>query len=321
MTTKRSKYFKKKKEDEESSSESQDSYSDASYKDNSSSEQSGSGSRPQSETEYPESEDGIKVKRRRTDSQVSTPEREDYSPGSMNPKSLKFLELLKDNNNREWFNENKHLYDSSRKDYESFIDELVHNLTQYDTEVPELPVKDFTFRLYRDVRFSHDKTPYKTHYASVFSRTGKKGPFAGYYITISGESCRIGAGYFPFGDRDTSQRKFQVLRDEIAQDSSRFKSRLTKIQRNSGDAIFTSSHQNEQGIIEEFLAVNEFAAMKRCPAGYEKTHPDVKLLMLKSFIIRRDIDLQILYKEGGAMIVAKLMAEMTPWVSRFCSSC
>lgn len=321
MTSKRSKYFKKEKEEEESSNESQDDHSDALYKYNSPSQESGSESPPQSETEDPESEDEIKVKRRKTDSHDSTPGMDSYSPGSMNPKSLEFLDLLKDNNNREWFQENKHLYDSSRKDYESFIDELVHNLTQYDTEIPELPVKDFTFRLYRDIRFSHDKTPYKTHYASVFSRTGKKGPFAGYYITMSGESCRIGAGYFPFGDRDTSQRKFQVLRDEIAQDSSRFKSRLTKIQRNSGDSIFTSKHENEQGIIEEFLAVNEFAAMKRCPAGYDKTHPDVKLLMLKSFIIKREVDLEILYKEGGAMIVAKLMAEMTPWVSSFCSSC
>lgn len=237
-----------------------------------------------------------------------------YTNSSMQPQSLSFLAQVAANNDRDWFHDHKDDYTRSRKDYESFVMSVMETLMRYDSELPQLEPNDVCFRLHRDIRFSNDKTPYKTHYASVFSRTGKKGPFAGYYIVLRSGSCRIGAGYFPFGDRDTTPRKFQVLRDEIANDSSRLKSRLCKIHRNTGEKLYSASSDDVEGVVNEFIQANEEHSLKRCPTGYDKNHPDVKLLMLKSYIISRDVPLEDLYKLNGAEIVGKMLAELTPWV-------
>lgn len=237
-----------------------------------------------------------------------------YTNASMQPQSLAFLAQVAANNDRDWFHGHKDDYTRSRKDYESFVMSVMETLMRYDPELPQLEPNDVCFRLHRDIRFSNDKTPYKTHYASVFSRTGKKGPYAGYYIVLRSGSCRIGAGYFPFGDRDTTPRKFQALRDEIANDSSRLKSRLCKIHRNTGERLYSASSDDVEGVVNEFIRANEEHSLKRCPTGYDKNHPDVKLLMLKSYIISRDVPIEDLYKLNGAEIVGKMLAELTPWV-------
>lgn len=241
-------------------------------------------------------------------------EEPDYISTSLQPPSLKFLADVAANNNRDWFHLHKKEYTDSRKDYESFVMSIYEILMGYDPDLPKLNANDVCFRLHRDIRFSNDKTPYKTHYATVFSRTGKKGPYAGYYMILRPNSCSIGAGYFPFGDRDTTQRKFETLRNEISDDSSRFKSRLTKIQRNSGDKVFNTPSDNSEGVVNEFIEQNQEYSLKRCPNGYDKQHPDVKLLMLKSLTITRNVELETLYKLNGAEVVGKMFAELTPWV-------
>ncbi|KAG9616437.1 hypothetical protein KCU69_g23683, partial [Aureobasidium melanogenum] len=82
-------------------------------------------------------------------------------------------------------------YRSSLKDWNSFVESLTEELTKIDDTIPELPLKDVVnldeqvFRIYRDIRFSKDPTPYKPYFSAAWSRTGRKGPYAAYYVQIS----------------------------------------------------------------------------------------------------------------------------------------
>lgn len=106
---------------------------------------------------------------------------------SLSSETLQFLTGLKMNNNREWFNENKHLYTESQENLISFIEELVHEISSYDKEIIKTDVKKSLFRIYRDVRFSKDKSPYKTNFGASLGM-GKGSQKAGYYLHIDPEN-------------------------------------------------------------------------------------------------------------------------------------
>ena len=95
---------------------------------------------------------------------------------------IEFLRELKMNNNREWFCKNKHRYQEVQGRFNEFTERLIHGIASFDPTIANLGVKDCTYRIYRDVRFSEDKSPYKTHLGAVICRGGKKSGFAGYYF-------------------------------------------------------------------------------------------------------------------------------------------
>jgi uncharacterized protein (TIGR02453 family) len=240
---------------------------------------------------------------------------EEVQAEAIDVKTLDFLAELADNNERDWFNDNKQRYLDGKANYENFLSVILKLLKQYDQELPSsLGLKDIMFRLYRDVRFSKDKTPYKPRFAAVISNTGKKGPYGGYWVIVNGNGCRVGAGYFPYGDRDISSTKFARLRDEIYHDSSRFKSRLTKIQELSKNKVFKASYEDEDSVVQEFIDNNKEQSLKRCPAGYQSSHKDAQLLMLRSFTIHRQLDRDEVVKGHSAIVTARLLGELTPWV-------
>jgi uncharacterized protein (TIGR02453 family) len=77
-----------------------------------------------------------------------------------------------------------YIFRQAEKDFFSFVGELSPLVSEKDPTIPELPIKDIIYRIYRDVRFSADKTPYKTYFSVTWSRTGRKGPYAHYYLHI-----------------------------------------------------------------------------------------------------------------------------------------
>src|SRR5262245_34353123 len=99
--------------------------------------------------------------------------------------TIDFLKKLKKNNNRDWFNKNKHLYEDARYDFEIFTLELIKKTAEFDETISGLVPKDCTFRIYKDVRFSKDKLPYKTNMGASINIGGRKAPTAGYYVHIS----------------------------------------------------------------------------------------------------------------------------------------
>ncbi|KAK4905533.1 hypothetical protein LTR66_017800, partial [Elasticomyces elasticus] len=107
-----------------------------------------------------------------------------FVPQKIHPNTLEFLRDLKKNNDRVWLKAHDADFRTGWKDWESFVEVLTEKIAEIDETIPELPPKDLVFRIYRDIRFSKDPTPYKPHFSAAWSRTGRKGPYACYYVQI-----------------------------------------------------------------------------------------------------------------------------------------
>lgn len=175
--------------------------------------------------------------------------------------SLAFLKDLKKNNHREWFLEQKKRYEAYKKDYHALVQQFIDELKKQDESLSRLEVKDCTFRINRDIRFSKDKSPYKTNMALWFSPGNKNWNQGGYYVHIEpGASFIAGGFYQPEAD------DLRKIRSEIAF----FHEEL--------EAIL-----NAPDFKKTFGTLNSEGALKTAPKGYEKDHPAIELLKNKSF--------------------------------------
>jgi uncharacterized protein (TIGR02453 family) len=116
--------------------------------------------------------------------------------------AFQFLLNLKKNNNKDWFIANKSSYEKVKEEFEEFIYALIVQIIKFDKNIPVLNAKDYIFRIYRDVRFSKDKSPYKTHLGAHITSAKSKSEIhsrAGYYIHIEpgGKSILAGGAYIP----------------------------------------------------------------------------------------------------------------------------
>ena len=122
-----------------------------------------------------------------------------------------FLSELAENNNKPWFDAHKDMYKEALSDAQLFAEQLILGLSKFDKDVAGLTVKDCTYRIYRDLRFSLDKTPYKTHWGVYVCPQGKKSGNAGYYVHIEPkQECMLVSGlYMP------SPLALKSVREEI----------------------------------------------------------------------------------------------------------
>lgn len=137
---------------------------------------------------------------------------------------LQFLYELSQNNNRDWFEKNKKRYESEvKKPFEATVAALIGRIRQFDPAFGELQPKDCIFRIYRDTRFSADKTPYKTHLGASFSPKGKRTAEdmanPGYYLHIEFGNLMLGGGAYA-----VDKTYLQHIRSAIVQDSEQFRS-------------------------------------------------------------------------------------------------
>ena len=176
--------------------------------------------------------------------------------------TIDFLKKLKKNNNRDWFGANKNLFEDAKYDFEVFIFELIQKIAEYDESVSGLEPKDCMFRIYKDVRFSKDKTPYKTNLGASIHKGGRKVPTAGYYVHISPGECFLASGlWMPMPD------KLLAVRNKIADNPKKFK------------AIVENKEFKKY-----YKKLWEGDSLKTAPKGFEKDHPMVHYLKMKSFI-------------------------------------
>ena len=173
--------------------------------------------------------------------------------------TLDFLASLKKNNNRDWFNEHKPAFQVEQTKAKDFYSAVMDGLNTHD-EIEKLKI----FRIYRDVRFSKDKTPYKPHFAGHFVR-GAKRLRGGYYLRIRpGESFLAGGFWEP--NKDDLLR----IRKEFEMDTTEIREILT-------DKTFVKHFGKLQG-----------NALKTAPRGFDKEHPDMDLIRMKQFIVTRE---------------------------------
>lgn len=177
-----------------------------------------------------------------------------------------YLNLLSRNNNREWFQQNKPLYEKVRGDYEAFVADLIPEISMIDPSIGMPGVKDCVFRIYRDVRFSHDKSPYKTQFGAFIGKGGRKTTGVGYYIHVEpGKSFAAGGVYQPQPD------VLKLLRSEIYFNSKEFRTIIS-----------------EPSFVKMFEKLDEFDKIKLAPKDFPADFPDIDLLKYKSYIVSRE---------------------------------
>ena len=180
--------------------------------------------------------------------------------------TFKFLKDLKKNNNKPWFEKNKTLYLGAKEDVEDFVGEVIEGFGKKDIQIASLEPKDCTYRIYRDVRFSKDKTPYKTNMGAYLNKGGKKAPTAGYYIHFEPGRTMAGGGLWM-----PQAPELNKTRQEI--DYS-FKEWSDILQNRAFKKSFPD------GLDKEDL-------LSRPPKGYSDDNPAIEFLKLKSFIVTR----------------------------------
>ena len=189
---------------------------------------------------------------------------------------LKFLKDIKKNNNREWFEKNKPKYLEAKTDFEELVGAVLTEITKFDSALGGLDPKKLPFRIYRDVRFSKDKRPYKTNMGAGFSPNGKLVQEPGYYLHLEpGKSFVAGGIYMPDAERLTK------IRQEIDYNYNSLKK--------------VTSNKKFSSLYPQF---DDFDKLKTAPKGYPKDHPQIELLKLKSFIVSREFsDKEVLDKK------------------------
>ncbi len=111
------------------------------------------------------------------------------------------MTALTKNNNRDWFQANRNLYDDARSEFEILVNFLIPQIASFDSAVAGLEAKRTIFRIYRDIRFSKDKTPYKTYFGAYMAPGGRKSVYAGYYLHLEPGNCLLAGGsYRPQGE-------------------------------------------------------------------------------------------------------------------------
>jgi len=137
---------------------------------------------------------------------------------------ISFLEYLNNNNNREWFQQNKFRYDEAKAEFESFANILIAEISKFDNEIKNISSKDCLFRIYNDTRFAKNKPPYKINFGVHISKNGKNSGNAGYYLHIEPDNYFLAGGiYMPTPD------KLKLIRQEIYYNFEEFNSILSEI--------------------------------------------------------------------------------------------
>ena len=110
------------------------------------------------------------------------------------PVIFQFLKDLAANNNREWFNEHREEYEIARAEFDNLLSAIISRISLFDESIRGVQAKDCTYRIYRDTRFSLDKTPYKIHFGGYINAKGKKSNHCGYYVHLQNDSCMLAGG-------------------------------------------------------------------------------------------------------------------------------
>jgi len=206
--------------------------------------------------------------------------------------SLQFLDDLKANNNRDWFLDNKKRYEVFKKDYQQLVSDFLDAMKPLDPSLEMLEVKNCTFRINRDIRFSKDKSPYKDH-IGVWLSSGSKGMNrSGYYVHIARAGSFIAGGFYCPEAEDLKK-----VRKEIAY----FYEDLEEI-------LKEKNFKKEFGDFDR----NEKNILKNPPRGYEKDHPAIEFLKLKSFETSQKFDIEEVTKEDFVSKMTKKLILLKP---------
>jgi len=204
-------------------------------------------------------------------------------------KLISFLEQLSLNNNKDWFDQNRSTYSDLRADWIQFVQELINSIQAIDPSIDSIDAKNCIFRINKDVRFSKDKSPYKTNFGAMINKGGKKEMTSGYYIHIDPKEIFLAGGSY-----QPSPELLASVRQEIDYNYDEFK-----------------------GIVEHKNVVKLFGALggdklSRPPKGYTDDNPAISYLKHKSFILVKNMNTKELFAKGFEKEAIRVFAEMRP---------
>jgi uncharacterized protein (TIGR02453 family) len=206
--------------------------------------------------------------------------------------TVHFLEQLAKNNNRQWFETQKNEYAAVKTDHEQLVTDVLAGLAEEDPAFKDQTAKECMMRIFRDVRFSKDKSPYKTNLGAGFSKSGRKFPGAGYYLHIEpgGKSFAGGGMWQPEGPQ------IKALRQEIDYNFKEFGGIL-----------------NDKNFKKLFKQIDGDRLVK-APQGYTEDNPAIEYLKLKSFTVGHYIPDADLTKKGLSKKLNDAFIAMKPFV-------
>lgn len=177
--------------------------------------------------------------------------------------TFEFIYDLKIHNTREWFNDNRTRYEAARDNFIAFTEELIKQLAQIDPEVAGVKGKEAVFRIFRDVRFSKNKDPYKPNFGCYIANGGRKSIFGGYYFHLEADGSFAGGGvYHPMPEQ------LKSIRNEIYYHYEEF------------DALLENEH-----VCRVYGSLADFDRLKRPPKGFDSAFKGIAILKNKSYTL------------------------------------
>lgn len=200
--------------------------------------------------------------------------------------TFQFLIDLECNNNRPWFNEHKERYLAAKANIDCLVEELIPLIQAFDSSVDVKGAKDCVFRIYRDARFSKDKTPYKTHFSASISKGGRKSPYAGYYFHFEADRSFIGGGIYR-----PESTVLKAIRAQIYESPQCYKNIIE-------NTAFQESFSEVYG-----------DPLKTAPKGFSKNWPEIALIKNRSYTVSQQIDNSFWFKERVSERLAQLFQQ------------
>jgi len=205
---------------------------------------------------------------------------------------LQFLTELKGNNNREWLAQNKNWYEQVRQEFEQLSRDLILEISKFDKEIEHIDAKDCIFRIYRDTRFSHDKTPYKTHFGVFIAADGgRKSQRAGYYLHIDPSESFIASGVWC-----PEPNLLKALRQSVYDNIEELNSIRYQID-----------------FQKHFNSFFEEDKLKNVPKGFPKDFEEAELLKLKHYLVKYNIAEEILKSDNFVTQISEIIKYAHPF--------
>lgn len=204
---------------------------------------------------------------------------------------FKFLDEIKDNNNREWFAEHKAEYTKLREQWLADLQVLINELAAHDPALRHVTAADCAYRFYRDTRFSPDKTPYKTYFSALISPAGRHTDRACYYVHIGAEEVALYAGLWM-----PESKVLKKVRKAIINNVEEFRS-IT-----------------ETPEIEKLFPGWWGRKLKTAPKGYDRYHPDIDLLQLTEYGKACELTRDFVCKPGWQKEAARRLLLLKPMI-------
>ena len=208
----------------------------------------------------------------------------------LDPKLFSFLDELKENNNKEWFDANRNRYKELRQHFIHYVSLLIHELSLLDPGLGTPDPSKSVFRINRDIRFSKDKSPYKTNMGAFITPGGKNASLPGYYFHVEPGSSMLAGGMWMPPSEDLKN-----IRKEIFENIDEYKEII-----------------RDEEFREKFGEVHG-EKLKTAPQGFPKDHPDIDLLRYKSYTVFREVPDKLLTSPDSLTKIMETYSAMKPF--------